>query len=314
MNIRTSAARLGLVLVVTLAGELRADLVTVHFTATVDESPFGTPGYTIGSVITGWYTYETPSVPFDSGYNYAMYDMPGMHLLLGSMAYEASSGGRLDLVHLLPDLISPDPVDIYDLFGYSLTGPDVEGFSPAFSELKLTDTDNSVYANVSPIPIDLPDPGVFEIQQLTVCFLQGSPPTSSRYIYAKVDSLVRSPDGHDSEPPHIIRVNASPNSLWSPNGRMVPVEIGVVATDNVGITSTKIVSVTSNELVKDVGNRKGEPDWEITGDLSVNLRAKKTGAGSARIYTIVVQCADAAGNKSIGQTRVLVPHSLGAAK
>ena len=47
-------------------------------------------------------------------------------------------------------------------------------------------------------------------------------------------------------------------------------------------------------------------DWVITGDLTLNLRAKHVGR-TARIYTITVQSTDASGNSTTGTVNVTVP-------
>ena len=44
------------------------------------------------------------------------------------------------------------------------------------------------------------------------------------------------------------------------------------------------------------------PDWEITGDLTVNLRAEREKKGPGRTYTITVECADTSGNTSASKT------------
>jgi len=51
-------------------------------------------------------------------------------------------------------------------------------------------------------------------------------------------------------------------------------------------------------------------DVEITGDLSLNLRAEKT-QKNERIYTIVVEAVDASGNSSVGTTTVRIGHTTG---
>jgi hypothetical protein len=65
--------------------------------------------------------------------------------------------------------------------------------------------------------------------------------------------------------------------------------------------------------VNDIGDGNTSPDWEITGDHTVNLRAERSGANKAgRIYTITVQATDAAGNRSDSKTaKVTVPHDKG---
>ena len=74
---------------------------------------------------------------------------------------------------------------------------------------------------------------------------------------------------------------------------------------------TKIVSVTSNEAGNGPGDGNTAGDWEITGDLTLNLRAERAGGGSGRVYTIVVESRDAADNASTASVAVLVPHDQG---
>jgi hypothetical protein len=104
----------------------------------------------------------------------------------------------------------------------------------------------------------------------------------------------------DTTPPKIIGILATPSALTPVDGRLVPVSVSVTATDAGGPVTSKIVSVSSNQPVG------GTPDWVITGDLTLKLRAETTGH-ARRVYTITVQCSDPSGNKSFGTTQVIVP-------
>jgi len=113
----------------------------------------------------------------------------------------------------------------------------------------------------------------------------------------------------DDEPPAIQSLTASPNTLWPPNHKMVSVRLTVAATDSCGIASEKIVSVTSNEPSDGVGDGDTSPDWKITGDLTLQLRAERSGTGNGRVYTITVEVTDTSGNTTLGNVDVVVPKS-----
>ena len=113
---------------------------------------------------------------------------------------------------------------------------------------------------------------------------------------------------NDNERPVIESVTATPNVLWSPNHKMVPVAIKIASRDNCGIAECKIISVTSNEPVNGLGDGDTEPDWQIVDNTHVNLRAERSGRGNGRIYTITVQCTDIHQNSSTSTVLVTVPH------
>src|SRR5262249_36090183 len=107
----------------------------------------------------------------------------------------------------------------------------------------------------------------------------------------------------DGEAPVIKAVTATPKILWPPNNQMVAVGIQVQAADNCGGVHSKIISVASDEPVVAPG-----PDWVITGDLTLQLRAARLNTGVGRHYTIGIQCTDDAGNTAVGSVVVTVPH------
>lgn len=116
----------------------------------------------------------------------------------------------------------------------------------------------------------------------------------------------------DDEVPVISSIDADPNKLWPPNHKMVPVTVAVDATDNCDSEPfCLIASVASNEPVNGLGDGDTAPDWLITGDLTVKLRAERSGNGNVRIYTITVECADSFGNSSSEIVTVTVPHDKG---
>jgi hypothetical protein len=124
----------------------------------------------------------------------------------------------------------------------------------------------------------------------------------------------------DTTPPIINSIVATPNTLWPPNHKFVPVSVAITATDICSAsTSCSIVSVTSNEAVDAHGSGHTSPDWIISkpgpaaspAHLGVELRAERAGGGIGRIYTINVQCSDPSGNTTTGAATVSVAHDQG---
>jgi hypothetical protein len=116
----------------------------------------------------------------------------------------------------------------------------------------------------------------------------------------------------DTIPPVISQIAASPNEFWPPNHKLMPVTISVFASDNCAtLPQSEIVKVTCNEPINGPGDGNTDPDWLLTGKLSLNLRSERDGNGNGRIYTITVLCKDAAGNSTLKDVTVTVPKSKG---
>ena len=89
---------------------------------------------------------------------------------------------------------------------------------------------------------------------------------------------------------------------------MVAVSLDAALVDLLDPSPTaRIVGVSSNEPVDGADDGNTTPDWEITGPLTVNLRAERSGTGTGRIYTIRVEGRDAAGNTTVQTVSVSVP-------
>ena len=84
-------------------------------------------------------------------------------------------------------------------------------------------------------------------------------------------------------------IEASPSSL-RPNGKLVPVSLAVHAPMTCD-TSCKVVQISGTDGVT-------AADWQITGPLSVNLRASGEPGGDkpGRVYSVQLMCTDAADN------------------
>ena len=118
------------------------------------------------------------------------------------------------------------------------------------------------------------------------------------------DSVSVTTLGDDVTPPTIVTLSADPDELWPPNHKLVAVTVTVEAVDDTDPQPACAISdVSSNEAA--------DGDFEITGNLTVDLRAERLGQEQDRVYTIEVTCSDAAGNSSVATTDVLVPHDQG---
>ena len=135
--------------------------------------------------------------------------------------------------------------------------------------------------------------------QLTVTDVNGNSASST------ADVLVK-----DTSGPAIASVTADPSVLWPPDHKMKPVAVAIASSDNCPGTTCRIILVSGNEPLNGPGDGNSAPDWEITGDGTVSLRAERSGTGPGRVYTITVECTDASGNKTRSTTSVAVPHDL----
>jgi microsomal dipeptidase-like Zn-dependent dipeptidase len=116
----------------------------------------------------------------------------------------------------------------------------------------------------------------------------------------------------DMTPPVVTCVNDSP-TLWPPNGRL----IGVTATVGVdggtsGANGFTLLSATSNQA--DNGNGDGNTTGDIRGWVIGTpsafgfLRAERAGPLTARVYSLLYEGRDKAGNAATCTTTVTVPH------
>ncbi|MCC6741273.1 MAG: hypothetical protein IT452_19685 [Planctomycetia bacterium] len=116
----------------------------------------------------------------------------------------------------------------------------------------------------------------------------------------------------DSTAPVIASLAATPDTLSPPNHKMVAVTLTAEVTDAADASPEAVIlSVESNEPTNGLGDGDTPVDWEITGAMTLNLRAERSGQGSGRVYTITVQVTDASGNSSRKSVTVSVPKGSG---
>lgn len=115
-------------------------------------------------------------------------------------------------------------------------------------------------------------------------------------------------------------ISPSVTTLWPPNHDIVPVSIDISnliqhnpnQTQSITITSVSVSEFSSQEASEAYGENtydpnNFEPDVEITGDLTLNLRSERSGASTGRTYTITVTATDCSGSYTF-TTEVVVPH------
>ncbi len=115
----------------------------------------------------------------------------------------------------------------------------------------------------------------------------------------------------DTTPPAITDLIITPNVLWPPNHRMVPVGISANVADVCDPEPEfRIVSVSSNQAENGLGDGDTAPDWSLAGDLDLTLRAERAGPRNSRTYTIVLVCTDLSGNSTSATATVVVPSDM----
>jgi pectin methylesterase-like acyl-CoA thioesterase len=102
----------------------------------------------------------------------------------------------------------------------------------------------------------------------------------------------------DTTAPVFQSLTASPATITKVNNKMTPIVISASVADAVDPTlTTRIISVTGSEDVTG--------DWQITGNLTLQVRAERTGKAS-RVYTVTIESRDDSGNVSTRTVNVTV--------
>lgn len=257
------------------------------------------PGFLDASA--GNYRIGFPSPAIDAGNNWAPYML--MTDLDGNPRIAGSSGG-------------PDRIDIgaYEYLNHAPianAGPDQTLIAESNCAATVTLSGSGSDMDGDPLTFTWTSTfGTFNGAMLTQSLPAGTHVFTLRVADGKggsaTDTVIVTV--HDVTPPSITSVSANPNVLTSWNHEMVPVTVSVSASDSCGGTTTcRIVAVTSNEPTSGLGGGDVGPDWQVTGELTLNLRAERWHKGTGRVYTITVECGDEAGNTSRSTITVTVP-------
>lgn len=97
----------------------------------------------------------------------------------------------------------------------------------------------------------------------------------------------------DQTPPEPPTLTVSRSLLWPANHQMLGIVVTATTTDLVDPSpECAIVSATSNEPDNGLGDGDTINDIVLTGPLTLDLRAERSGMGAGRIYTVMVACQD----------------------
>ena len=109
--------------------------------------------------------------------------------------------------------------------------------------------------------------------------------------------------------PVISGTAASPNVLWPPNNKFVPVTIAYSVTDDCDAAPACSLSVAVADSGGGINNAADSS--MVLDDHTVELRASRNGGGDGRVYTVEVSCKDKLPLSSSVEVTVTVPHDQG---
>ena len=117
-----------------------------------------------------------------------------------------------------------------------------------------------------------------------------------------------------NQPPDCSDAYADPGCLWSPNNKLVAIDIlGVTDPDGDPVTIT-ITGITSDEPTasdEGAGGAKHAPDATGVGEDMAQVRSERSGLGNGRVYEISFTASDGMGGECEGSVIVCVPHDQG---
>jgi hypothetical protein len=112
----------------------------------------------------------------------------------------------------------------------------------------------------------------------------------------------------DNTPPQLT-LTVTPDTIWPPNNNMAAVIVDWFVTDNCDDSpQVSLVDITVEEDGVLISGLADSDDIEVLDDTIINLRAKRSGRSSSRIYSLIYQATDASGNVAEQTTTVTIPH------
>jgi hypothetical protein len=136
----------------------------------------------------------------------------------------------------------------------------------------------------------------------------------------RIDSDTVEVTVEDTTPPE-LSLTVSPDMLWPPNHKMVPITVTVTAND--GCDPSPVFALKSITMNEGEVTNTYDPNYDDTvgdddtmndivvdpDDGSISLRAERSGTGEGRVYTITYSATDASGNATTASATVTVPHN-----
>jgi hypothetical protein len=111
-----------------------------------------------------------------------------------------------------------------------------------------------------------------------------------------------------NDPPVCAQASASPDRLWPPNHKLVPVTIVGVADPNNDRVTITVTQVRQDEPVNGLGDGDTSPDAVLQPGQAL-LRAERAGNGNGRVYHVTFTADDGLGGGCTGTVTVCVPHN-----
>jgi hypothetical protein len=199
----------------------------------------------------------------------------------------------------------------------------------AYKGLEVTiglDADLSMISNLHPDPlnVDNPNHGYNWWEDYCEYLVNAQNPDGSWTGYSSwagplatawyINILAATEIPPPNEDPVCDDAYADPGCLWSPNNKLVAVEIlGVTDPDGDPVTIT-ITGITSDEPTasdEGAGGAKHAPDAAGVGEDMAQVRSERSGLGNGRVYEISFTASDDMGGECEGSVTVCVPHDQG---